>query len=48
MSSLSKFLLAITTLFIVGMAIEDPDATNRPVQLREASLGYAVLEQSDE
>lgn len=48
MSTISKFFLAIITIFILGMAIEDPDATNRPVQLREASLGYAVLEQSDE
>ena len=48
MSSFSRFFLAIMTIFILGMALEDPESTNRPVQLREALLGYAVLEQSDD
>lgn len=48
MSAVSRFFLATMAIFIVGMALSDPDTTNRPVQIREASLGYGVFEQADE
>ena len=43
MSAVRRFSLAIMTIFILGMIIQDPEAANRPVELREASLGYGVV-----
>lgn len=44
MSSIRKFLLAVITIFVLGMIIEDPDAANRPAKLHETALGYGIGE----
>jgi hypothetical protein len=45
MSALSKFLLAIMTIFTLGMIVHDPDQAHRPPQLREAPQAYGIVEQ---
>ncbi len=47
MSALSKFLLAIMTIFTLGMIVHDPDEAHRPPQLRETPQAYGVVERVD-
>jgi hypothetical protein len=47
MSALSKFLLAILTIFTLGMIVHNPDEAHRPPQFREASQAYGVVERVD-
>jgi hypothetical protein len=42
MSSIRRFLLAVITIFVLGMIIEDPDAASRPTKLNETSSGYGI------
>ena len=44
MSSIRRFLLAVITIFVLGMIIEDPDAANRPAKLHETTVGYGIGE----
>jgi hypothetical protein len=44
MSALSKFLLAIMTVFTLGMIVHDPEKAHRPPQLRDGPQPYGVLE----
>jgi hypothetical protein len=45
MSSVSWFLLAVLTLFTLGMIIHDPHQAHRPPQLREVAQPTSVVEQ---
>lgn len=42
MSSIRRFLLAVITIFVLGMIISDPDAANRPANLHETASGYGI------
>lgn len=44
MSTTTKFILAIMTIFTLGMIVHAPEEAHRPPQLREVSQAYGVVE----